>query len=212
MSLLHKLQWRYATKKFDPTKDVPEEQVTELLKAMNLSASSYGLQPYEFIVVKDNNLQARLREASFDQSQLTDASHVIVIAARKTTTPKDIRAYIENIARIRDMDVSLLSDFEASMNQALAAKSLDEQLAWATNQAFISLGTLLLAAADVKIDVCPMGGFEPDRYDEILGLKDRGLHAAVIAAIGYRSQEDETQHFKKVRKHLDDITELRYGD
>lgn len=211
MSILHKLQWRYATKKFDPEKIVAEEDITELLKAMNLSASSSGLQPYKFIVIHNKELQQQLRSVSFDQPQITDASHLIVIVAKNEVSPEDIKAYVSRTAEIRNIAASL-DGLEQSLLKGIASKNPIEQLQWAQRQCYLPLATLLIAAADLKIDTCPMEGFIPEEYDRILGLSEQGLHATVIAAIGYRSREDNLQHAKKSRRTLDDIVELRYGE
>lgn len=212
MSILHKLQWRYATKKFDPQKKVSEENITELLKAMNLSASGSGLQPYKFIVVHNNELQQQLREVSYNQPQVTDASHIIVVAAKTEVVPEYIETYIQRTAEIRGIPTESLKGLEQSLLNNIGSKNSREQLQWAQRQCYLPLATLLIAAADLKIDVCPMEGFIPEEYDRILGLQDQGLHATVIAAVGYRSQDDKLQFAKKSRRTLDDIVELRYGE
>ena len=212
MSLEHKLQWRYATKKFDPTKKVSEEEVTELLKAMNLSASSYGLQPFEFIVIHDQSLQDSLMPVSYNQPQVRDASHIIVIAAKINIDESYIDQYINRIATIRSQDKNDLEEYKKMMLNTIGSRPPQEQLAWSQRQCYIVLGTLLLAAADMKIDACPMEGFEPDAYDDLLGLKEKGLHTTVIIPIGYRAHDDEYQHVQKSRRDLDEIVELRYAE
>ncbi|MFT6361135.1 MAG: nitroreductase/dihydropteridine reductase [Candidatus Paceibacteria bacterium] len=212
MSLLHKLEWRYATKKFDSEKKVPEEEVTELLKAMNLTASSYGLQPFEFVVVKNQDIQDQLLPVSWNQSQLSDASHVIVIAAKTNMTADYIQDYIQRIADVRKVNLEDLEGYKQMMIGGPGTWSEDQVILWSQKQCYTVLGTLLLAAADLKIDACPMEGFQPDAYDEILGLKEQGLHATLVIPIGYRSAEDSTQHDAKSRRHLDDIIELRYSE
>lgn len=206
--MLHKLQWRYATKKFDPTKEVDEEIINDLLKAMNLSASAYGLQPYKFVVVHDDALQKRLQEAAFGQPQVADASHLIVITARTEITSTDIDSYIANIAETRNQKVEDLQGYADMMKNDLLSRDQKDQLAWSQRQSYIPLGTLLVAAADKKVDACPMEGFNPDAFDEILELD--GYHATAMVALGYRSVDDKYQHEAKVRKDLTDITSLRY--
>ena len=210
MSLLHKLQWRYATKKFDPEKEVAEDDITELLKAANLSASSYGLQPYEIIVIKDQELQDQLRTVSWNQSQISDASHIVVLAAKTSLNTAFIDDYIENIMHERQVSKESLGGYHQMMIDGPGSWTDDQVLAWAQKQCYIVLGTLLMAAADLKIDACPMEGFEADAYDELLGLKDQGLHTTLVIPIGYRSVDDAMQHAKKIRRHLNDIVELRY--
>ena len=208
--MLHKLQWRYATKKFDPEKKIDEDTVTELLKAMNLTASSYGLQPYSFIVVHNDQLQDRLKEAAYGQSQVADASHVIVIAAQKNISENQIDDYIENIAKTRNQSIESLSGFGDSIKDVVLSMDQSQQLSWAQRQCYIPLGTLLIAAADKKVDACPMEGFDVEKFNDILGLNEHDLHATVMITLGHRSVKDEYQHEEKVRKKLTDIVELRY--
>jgi len=211
MSLLHKLEWRYATKKFDSEKEISEENITELLKAANLSASSYGLQPYEFIVVKNQELQNKLQEAAYGQAQLADASHVVIFAAKKTVSPDYIKNFVQHTAEIRNQDLGELNDYQQSMIDTIGSMSSDQQLSWTQRQSYIALGTLLLAAADLKIDACPMEGFENEKFNKLLEL-DAGLHATAIVTLGYRSVNDTYQHAAKVRRPLDDIVTLRYSE
>lgn len=206
--MLHKLQWRYATKQFDPTKEVEEDTVNDLLQAMNLAASSYGLQPYKFIVVHNDELQKKLQEAAFGQPQVADASHLIIIAARTEITEDDISDFINNIAETRNQDVKELEGLAEMMKGDLLSRTKENQLSWAQRQSYIPLGTLLLAAADKKVDACPMEGFNPDAFNEILELD--GYHATAMVALGYRSIQDKYQHAPKVRKKLTDITSLKY--
>jgi len=208
--MLHKLQWRYATKKFDTTREIEEEHITQLLKAMNLSASSYGLQPYTFVVVKNDELQQKLQDAAYGQAQVTEASHVVVIAAKTEINDKYIDSYIKNIAETRTQSIDELTGYADMMKNGIGSQEHSEQLTWSQRQCYIPLGTLLFAAADMKIDACPMEGFDADAFDELLELKEDGLHATVMITLGYRSVDDKYQHEKKVRKELTDIVSLRY--
>lgn len=210
MSLLHKLNWRYATKKMDPEKEVQESDVTELLNAMNLTASSYGLQPYEFIVIKNQELQNTLKAASYDQTQVADASHVIVIAAKTEVSVEYIESYISHMAELRKVSIEDLKGYRDMMVDTMKGMSDDERNQWAQKQCYGVMGTLLLAAADLKIDACPMEGFDNQKYNEILELDKKNLHATIVIPIGYRSSEDETQHAAKVRRPLEDIVNLEY--
>ena len=208
--MLHKLQWRYATKKFDTTREIEEEHITQLLKAMNLSASSYGLQPYTFVVVKNDELQQKLQDAAYGQAQVTEASHVVVIAAKTEINDEYIDSYIKNIAETRNQSIDELTGYADMMKNGIGSQEHSEQLTWSQRQCYIPLGTLLFAAADMKIDACPMEGFDADAFDELLELKEDGLHATVMITLGYRSVDDKYQHEKKVRKELTDIVSLRY--
>lgn len=194
------LNWRYATKKFDTSKKVSEEDLEELLEAIQLSASSYGLQPYQILVIKNPELRIKLKAASFNQSQITDASHLLVFANLAEIDKVYVDSYLDNIAETRITKRKDLAGFEEMLDNTVLKFSPEEKNQWAVNQTYIALGNLLSAAANFKIDSCPMEGFEADKFDEILGLKEKGLTTAVVATIGYRSQEDQLQHAVKVRK------------
>lgn len=210
MSILHKLHWRYATKQFDPEKIVPEDDITELLKAINLSASAFGLQPYEITVVHNAELKKTLRKHSYNQAQITNASHIFIFTAMKNITPEYITEYVARTERLRKLEPGALDGYKQSILGAFEGKQTDEVLVWSQKQAYLALGTLLIAGADLKIDICPMEGFEPDKYDEILGLDEKGLRATVIAAVGYRSHKDPLAHAHKSRKPLEDLVNLEY--
>ncbi|MFT7328247.1 MAG: nitroreductase [Crocinitomicaceae bacterium] len=211
MTILHKLEWRYATKKFDSEKQVSEENITELLKAMNLTASSYGLQPYEFIVIKNQELQNTLMSASYDQSQVGDASHVIVIAAKTKMTESYIEEYIAYMAELREKNIEELKGYRDMMVNTINSMTDKEYSTWAQKQCYAVLGTLLLAAADLKIDACPMEGFDNKKYNELLDLDSKNLHATLVIPVGYRSVDDDTQHDAKVRRPLTEIAKLEYN-
>jgi nitroreductase/dihydropteridine reductase len=208
--MLHKLTWRYATKEFDPNKKVDEETITSLLKLTNLSASSYGLQPYEFVVVSNQELQDKLVEHSFGQQQIADASHVVVICAKTEISEAFIDQYVENIAEVREQDLAELQGYADMMKGSIGKQHPEQQLIWSQKQCYIALGTLLLAAADAKVDSCPMEGFDPEAYNELLGLSSEGLHATIVVPLGYRSVNDSYQHLAKVRRPLGDIVTLKY--
>lgn len=194
------LNWRYATKKFDSTKKIAAEDLDQLKDAIQLSASSYGLQPYKVLIIEDQKIKEQLKAASWGQSQITDASHVIVFANMTNFDESLVNDYIENIGITRSIEPMNLKGYADFMINTLNPLSKDAKASWTAKQTYIALGNLLSAAAEFKIDACPMEGFDADQYNEILGLNDQHLNAAVVAAIGYRSDEDETQHNKKVRK------------
>lgn len=210
MSILHTLQWRYATKQFDSNKKVSEDDITELLTATNLSASAYGLQPYKLYIIHNDALQKELREYSYHQSQITDASHIFVFAAKTDISPEYISEYITRTEQVRNMQPGSLETYKQSILGAFAGKSQSDILAWSQKQAYLALGTLLIAGADLKIDICPMEGFIPDDYNRILGLHEKGLHATVVAAVGYRSHQDSLATAHKSRKPLEDLVHRTY--
>ena len=205
MELLDSLRWRYATKQFDSERSLSEAQVTQLLEAANLSATSYGLQPFKFLVLKDQAKQDQLVASSYGQAQVAQASHVIVIATRTDVDADYVNSYVELMESQRDLPAGSLDKYKTIMTGAITA--MDEQAldVWATKQAYLALGTLLAACAAVKIDACPMEGFVAAEYDEIFGLAAMNLHASVVVPIGYRAEDDEHQHYKKVRRGLDEI-------
>lgn len=204
--LLKKMNWRYATKKFDLSKTISAEDLDELVSVMNLAPSSYGLQPYEILVIKNEEIRKKLREVSWNQSQITDASHLIVICSRTDLAEKDVDDFLQNIAQTRNIPIAGLADYAAMMKNTVNATPPDQLSVWTSRQAYIVLGTLLTACAVKNIDACPMEGFDKTGYDKILNLSSRGLEAAVIAAVGYRAADDSYQHLKKVRKNKDDLT------
>ncbi|POY37152.1 NAD(P)H-dependent oxidoreductase [Solitalea longa] len=199
--------FRYATKKFDSTKKLTEEQLNNLLEALNLSASSYGLQPYKFIVVENQQIREKLKEAAYGQTQVTDASHLIVFAHKTSVDHSFIEAYIDNIASTRNVSRGALEGFEGIMKGTATNLTEDAAAYWNARQTYIALGNLLTYCAVEGIDACPMEGFNAAAFDEILGLKEKGLHAIVIAPIGFRSEEDAMQFAKKVRRPLSEIVE-----
>lgn len=205
MSLEQSLAWRYAVKKFDHTKKVSAEQLDTLLKTVKLAPSSYGLQPFEIIVVEDAAIREQLKEAAYGQSQLTDASRVLVFAAETEINETYVKNYIDEAARVRQTDRENLAGFEQVILGAIGHLTEDQKTAWAHKQAYIALGVAISAASELHIDTCPMEGFNPGKFDEILGLKEKGLTASVIVTIGYRAEDDGYQHLAKVRKTDDDL-------
>lgn len=199
------LNWRYATKKFDANKEVSPQDLQTLLEAVQLTASSYGLQPYEIIVIKDAALREKLRAHSWDQTQITDSSEVIVFANKTHITINYIESYLEDIATTRNLKMEDLNGLKGMLESTIMKLNPEDQEAWAAKQAYIALGNLLSAAANLRIDTCPMEGFDAAKYDELLNLKEKGLTTAVIATIGYRSEDDTTQFAAKVRKSKEDL-------
>tara|TARA_R110000765_G_scaffold76241_2_gene149305 strand:+ start:7343 stop:7975 length:633 start_codon:yes stop_codon:yes gene_type:complete len=204
-SIVDKLNWRYATKKFDSSKKVSEEDLETLLEAARLTASSYGLQPYEIYVIEDTNVRQKLRKASYDQPQITDASYLIVLANKPTFNETMIDDYIANIKAIRGVSKEDLEGFSQTMKSTLLDLPDAYKNTWTSNQTYIVLGNLMTVASEMKIDTCPMEGFDKDKYNEILGLTDKDLNAAVVLAVGYRSADDTTQHYPKVRYSKEQI-------
>lgn len=202
---INNLNWRYATKKFDATKKVSKENLNLLLEATTLSASSYGLQPYKIIVIENPEIRAQLLPAAWGQSQITDASYLIVLANQTTFGEELIDDYITNVGNIREVSTEGLKGYADLMKSNFLPLSDEEKAKWTAKQAYIALGNLLSAAADLKIDTCPMEGFDATQFNKILGFDKKALNTAVIVTVGYRSNEDQTQHNKKVRKSKENL-------
>ena len=194
------LEWRYATKKFDAKQKIAEKDLQILLNSMRLTASSYGLQPYHIMVITDPEIRKKLQPVSWGQTQIVDASHLIVLANKTEVDADWIDTYLTNVSETRNIPLEALNAYADFMKSKILVLSPKEQAEWASKQNYLVLGNLFSAAAELKIDTCPMEGFEAEAYNEILGLSEKGLNATVVTAIGYRSSEDETQHYAKVRQ------------
>ena len=205
MNLKEILEWRYSTKRFDQSKPVLEDQVTKILELTNLSATSYGMQPYKMVVIKNQNLKQKLVDSSYGQSNIGDSSHLIVFAARTDIDEVFIDNYVEHIAEQRDISVESLSSYKKMLLNYISKKDDAAIFRWVADQIYISLGTFLIACASEKIDACPIGGFIPKAYDEILKLEKYNLKSVVVAVIGYRHEDDKYQHRAKVRKPLNEM-------
>lgn len=204
-TFLENQNWRYATKKFDSTKKISNEDLNYLKEAIRLSSSSFGLQPYTIIIVENPELRAKLKPASWGQSQIVDASHLIVFASNTEVSSEYIDNYLQNIANTRGLAMENVNPYGDYIKGFLAKVPADVVPIWTAKQTYLALGNLLNAAAELKIDVTPMEGFVPEQYNEILGLTQLGLNASLVATIGYRSEEDATQHLKKVRKSNEEL-------
>ncbi|MCG6190027.1 NAD(P)H-dependent oxidoreductase [Maribellus maritimus] len=207
MELIKKLEWRYATKKFDPAKKVSQADIEKLKQAVQLSVSSYGLQLYKVLIIEDLAIREELKPASWNQNQITDASHLFVFCNQKRVNPDEIDAFIRLTSETRNIDYEKLKGYGDFIKTKLDEKSEAEQTSWLERQPYLALSTLLMACAELKIDACPMEGFEPEKYNEILGLDKKGLNAVVIATVGYRDISDRSQNLPKVRKPMERLFE-----
>lgn len=203
--IIDSLNWRYATKSFDSSKKLSDAQLEGLLSAVQLAPSSFGLQPYKVIVVKDQEIKEKLKAVAYGQAQLTDASHIFVFAIEKDFSEKHVDAFTKNIAETRGVAVESLKAYADVMKATVRARSAEELDVWNAKQAYIGLGILLETAALNSIDACPMEGFNATKFDEILGLESQNLHAVAIAAVGFRAADDVYQHYTKVRKSKDTL-------
>lgn len=208
MELLTHLQWRYATKKFDTTKKVSSDDLEKLKEAIQLSVSSYGLQLYKVLIIENAAIREQLKSVSWNQSQITDASHLFVFCNYTDVSSEAIDDFIKQTAETRNIDLEKLKGYGDFIKTKLAEKSEEEKSSWLQSQTYLALGNLLNACAELKIDACPMEGFVPDAYNKILGLDKQGLNAAVIAPIGFRHIEDHTIGLKKVRKPMEQLFDI----
>jgi nitroreductase/dihydropteridine reductase len=205
MSLIEKLNWRYATKKFDHTKKLSAAQLDDLLKVIRLAPSSYGLQSYKVLVVEDTTIREQLREAAYGQPQLTEASQVIVFASETNIDEAMVNKHVDNIAKTREIGREHLAAYEQTIVGTVDRLSEDQKIAWSNKQAYIALGVLLTAAAEMGIDACPMEGFAVGKFDEILGLKEKGLSTSVIVTVGFRAEDDGYSKLAKVRRSEEEM-------
>lgn len=203
---LARLRWRYATKKFDPARKIPPDVWAVLEQALVLAPSSTGLQPWRFVVVTDPAVRERLHPAAYNQPQILDASHLVVVCGKAPPTEADVERHVARTAEVRGVPVGSLEGFR-KMVAGVALKPAEEATAWAARQAFIALGVFLTTAAMIGVDACPMQGFEPAKFDDILGLSAKGVRSLALAAAGYRSPDDKYAAAAKVRLPVDEVIE-----
>ena len=205
MNIIEKLQWRYAVKKFDKTKFLSNEQVELLKEAFNLTATSYGLQPVKLLVIQNKEIQKELVAHSWNQSQVLDASHLLVICVPKKYTTEEVSSYFNLVQKLRNTPVEIINPFKKFLTAEIEKKTQEELLIWNKNQAYLALGNLLTVCAIENIDSCPMEGFVPDKYDEILDLDSRNLTSVLVLPAGFRAEDDYMKDLKKVRKDMDEV-------
>jgi len=200
MSLVEKLQWRSAVKKFDPNKKISAEQLKALKTAIQLAPSSLGLQSYKVIVVQDAETRKKLRAVGYDQSQITDSSALFVFASLTNLDEGFGKKFIDLVASTRSIARESLAGYEQMVLGTLASRTDEQKVEWSHKQAYIALGVLLAEAAEIGVDAGPMEGFDAAKFDEILGLKEKGLTTSVIAAVGFRAEDDAYSKMLKVRR------------
>ena len=209
-SLLQQLNWRYATKKFDPAKKISAADWAVIEEALILTASSYGLQPWKFIIVTDPALKAKLRPASWNQSQVEDCSHLVVFTAKQDITEADLDRFVARTAEVRGSTVESLAGYKGFMMGDLVKGARHAVIhEWAARQTYIAMGNLLTSAALLGIDACPFEGIEPAKYDEILGLKGTGYATVSACPVGYRADDDKYASAPKVRFAAKDLIDRR---
>ncbi len=205
-TLVRQLNWRYATKKFDPAKKISAADWQTLEQSLVLSPSSYGLQPWKFFVVDDPAIRAKLHPHAWNQPQIIEASHLVVFAIKSNLNATDVERYIARMADVRGVSAASLDGLKQMIVGSVEKPGAVE---WATRQVYIALGMFLSAAALVGIDACPMEGFVPEKFDETLGLTKLGYSSVVLATAGYRSADDKYGSLPKVRfKHEEVVTHI----
>ena len=202
MSLVSDLQWRYATKKMNGTK-ISAEKLEAILEAIQLSPSSFGLQPYTIFVIEDQGTKEKLLPATYHQTQVTDCSHLVVFASWNTITTENVETFIADVAAKRNMPLEALNDYKNYILSSESHLSEEQKAIWNTKQSYIALGIALAAAAEARVDATPMEGFVPAQYNEILGLTEQGLNASVVLTLGYRDEQDWLANLPKVRRDKD---------
>ena len=209
MTTIQQQQWRYACKKFDATKQLTQQQVKALGQAFNLTATSYGLQPMKLIVVHNKALQEKLVPASYGQNQVFEASHVLVLCAQKDMEEQHIQDYFERVKELRNTPDEILNPFKKHLLHWASNTKQEDLEQWARKQTYIALGNLLNTCAALEIDSCPMEGFNPEAYDELLELKGSNFTSSLVLPVGFRHDEDYMAGLAKVRKKEEDIIEFR---
>ena len=203
--LVDQLQWRYATKQFDPSKTLSPDTLTALEDTLVLTPSSFGLQPWHFFVIQDPKIREELLPHSWGQKQVTDCSHLIVLTAKTSISEEQIDQFLERTTAVRGGDLESLNPYRDMMVGFTQNMDESEKLHWAKMQTYIALGQLMTTAATLGVDACPMEGIVKEEYDRILELPGRGLATSVACALGYRSKEDKYANAPKVRFEKNEI-------
>ncbi|MEZ7921383.1 MAG: NAD(P)H-dependent oxidoreductase [Akkermansiaceae bacterium] len=198
-NLLKSLQWRYATKAFDSEQQIPESIWSSLEDSLILTPSSFGLQPWHFFVITNPEIKAELLPHSWNQAQVTECSHFVVLAAQKNVGDVEISQLMDHTSTLRKVETATLDGYRKMMSGFMAQMNPEELLNWAKLQTYIALGQLMTSASVLGVDACPMEGFVSAEYDRILGLEEKGLRASVACALGYRSTADKYAELPKVR-------------
>lgn len=206
--VLEKLKWRYAVKKFDATRKIPDSVWQVLEQSLVLSPSSFGLQPWKFFVVQNPETREQLLPHSWGQKQVVDASHLIVLGIKKDANEADVDRYVRRMAEVQQVPVENLDKFEGVVKGFLNNPPYSFEVNdWSARQVYIALGFLMTCAAMLEIDTCPMEGFVPNEYDRILGLPEKGYSAVVVCPVGYRSADDYSAERPKIRFPTEEVVE-----
>ena len=204
-TLLQQLKWRYATKQFDPARKIPADLWAALEEVLVLSPSSFGLQPWKFLVITNPEVRAKLQPLSWGQNQIVDASHLLVFLVKSSLTPADVRRFIERTAEVRGTTVESQAGYEKVINGFAANFSEAELRAWSSRQLYLAFGNFLTSAAMLGVDACPIEGLDPAGYDKALGLEGSGYFTVAACPVGYRLEGDKYATLPKVRFKAEDV-------
>lgn len=207
MELIEGLKWRYATKRFNQERKIAPKEIELIKEAANLTATSYGFQPFKLLIITDDEVRRELSGAAFQQPQVREASHLLLLANYIRVTDSDVESYFRLRAKLNNQDLEQSIESMERAKRVMRSTPDEEMVNWTAKQSYIVLGTIMAAAAELKIDSSPMEGFEREKFDQILRLNEKGLTASVMVALGYRDSADPNQHFKKCRKPLDQLIE-----
>lgn len=202
---IEKLQWRYATKQFDSTKELSEEKLRILKESFNLTATSYGLQPLKMLVISNPETKEKLVPLTMQQSQVKDASHVLVLCTETEMNSNFIAKHFDRVEETRKTPKEILEPFEDYLKISFSEKNPKDIEQWMAKQAYLAMGNLLTVCAMEDIDACPIEGFEPEKYDALLELEKMGLRSVLVLAVGYRANDDFFSKLAKVRRGVDQV-------
>ncbi len=205
--LIDDLNWRYATKKYDPNARINSTDLAIIKDVLRLVPTSYGLQPLKYLIIEDPAVRRALLEHSSGQQAVTDASHLLVICSYRDIVDDSVDSFIENTAHTRQIELEKILGFGDFIKRTVRELTADERSTWAAKQAYIALGQLMQTCAQLRIDSTPMEGFNAAGYDQVLHLSERNLNATLVVPMGYRHPEDGNQHLKKVRRPMDELFE-----
>ncbi|MGF1556313.1 NAD(P)H-dependent oxidoreductase [Paucihalobacter sp.] len=205
MEILEKLQWRYATKKFNPDKKLSDTQLNVLIHAFNLTATSYGLQTMKLVVVAKQELKDSLLSTAYFQKQVVQASHVLVLCIQNDISETDVDNYFDAVSTTRETPETILSPYRNQLKSTIGSMQHSTKREWAIRQTYIALGNLMTVCAIENIDSCPMEGFVPEKVDEALNLKAHNLTSVLLLPVGFRADDDMFSTFKKVRKPIEEV-------
>lgn len=200
MNIIDSLKWRYAVKKFDSEKQLSPSQIDILKEAFNLTATSYGLQPLTLVIIKNKEIRKKLVAHSWNQSQVLDASYLLIICTKDKYTSEEVTDYFNLVQKIRNTPDAVIAPFKDFLTAEIEKKTQEELFLWNKNQAYIALGNLMTVCATEKIDACPMEGFIPEEYDKVLDLKAQNLKSVLVLPVGFRANDDYMKDLPKVRK------------